>query len=697
MTQNAVPDTSAGDPTPELTESSLIKAVTLLNKYGFNIEVPNAGTAGPINVKRALNVSGSVIIPASSGMVLNVSQSVLRATILQQTVGTDDERTYLLNNASPPAGAFSNDMLYDKTGAGASFYMQRAGAHTFATAPIGTADQVATFTSRVKIDLNGLTVLSGAVAIQNSQSVAAAFVSGSSSGNMAAFAIAGISTAGEYITGSAAADTAVRANQGNLVLGAYAGNTTIGTATKTLARFNTDGTVVIPGVNNASVINGGFSVGGGVTATVGTGSNGAQTSKGFWIFPVNNPVFTGSGMQLNAQNGLDFWTGNANTTAWIRPLQLQTNGKVLIGGVQAATAIGDLHINYVGEDTSGSLSLTGQSGPSSIAMGNRDSLGTAGPAVIASSNRQIQIGVGDSYALRGGGNFTQHAVFSGGSFGIGITNPETVDKLVVDIKGPTVVTQLFRTLTSQMSGNTAGNLAGGYGMQWGNVYIGNRAVHGGDGNNAGMAIMVAKGGNSVEGVRVDLNSNLTVRGDTVFLGTGTVNILGCDAGNNLFVRGTNVVLQNPGGNANYLQANSTLITTYVPVQANSHLTVAGVLTTGRQVEQTLDKVAGSGVVVYDFNTISTWVTTNPSGNFTPNFTNVPVTTGQIVTLTLIVQQGATGYIPNAVQINGTAVTVKWAGGMLPIATPSNVDVFVFSLVRTTSNTWIVLASATPYV
>lgn len=697
MTQNAVPDTSAGDPTPELTESSLIKAVTLLNKYGFNIEIPNTGTAGPINIKRALNVSGSVTIPASSGMVLNVSQSVLRATILQQTVGTDDERTYLLNNASPPAGAFSNDMLYDKTGAGASFYMQRAGAHTFATAPIGTADQVATFTSRVKIDLNGLTVLSGAVAIQNSQSVAAAFVSGSSSGNMAAFAIAGVSAAGEYIAGSAAADTALRANQGNLVMGAYAGNTTIGSATKIFARFNTDGTVLVPGTNNASAINGGFSVGMGVTTTVGAGSNGAQTSKGFWIFPVNNPVFTGGGMQLNAQNGLDFWTGNANTTAWIRSLQLQTNGKVLMGGVQAATAIGDLHINYVGEDTSGSLSLTGLAGPSSIVMGNRDSMGTAGPAVIASSNRQIQIGVGDSYALRGGGNFTQHAVFSGGSFGIGITNPETVDKLVVDVKGPTIVTQLFRTLTSQMSGNTPGNLAGGYGMQWGNVYIGNRAIHGGDGNNAGMAIMVAKSGNSVEGVRVDLNSNLTVRGDTVFLGTNTVNILGCDSGNNLYVRGSSVVLQNPSGTVNYLQASASVITANIDVQINGNLGVSGTIAAYRQIEKTSDKVAGSGVVAYDYATNSTWVTTAPTGNFTPNFTNVPTTTSQVITVTLIVQQGATGYIPNSLQINGGAVTVKWAGGMAPIATPSNIDVFVFSLIRTTSNTWIVLASATPYV
>lgn len=699
MTQNASPDTTAGDPTPELTQASLIKAVTMLNKIGFNLEIPNAGVAGPIQAKRGIVISTNTTPPtqvAGYGVQLTVSQGSMRSTLLQQSVNTNDERLYLLNNASPTAGVFSGTFIYDKTGASASYYLQQSGVHYFATAPNGAKDANVTFSQKVRIDSVGLNV-TGEILASNDVGTNSTILNLTNTVNGSNLHFASVNTPNAYIQGSLLGDSAIRAETNNLVLGALAGNTTIGTSTKTLVRFNTNGTVVIPGTNGLTTSYGGFAVGNGITIVVGNGSNSASEAKGYWIYRDNAPSFIGASMQFNAQNGLDFWTGNAASTGWNRTLQIQTNGKVLVGGVQAATAIGDLHVNIAGADISGSLSLTGASNASYLLMGNRDSLGTAGPAVIASSNRQIQFGVGDSFITRGGGTFTQAAVISGGSLGVGITNPESYDKFVVDVHGTTPYTQLFRTYGSPANANIPGNLGGGYGVQWGNVFVGSRAVNGGDADNAGLAFIVSKTGVNGEAGRFDIDRNLTIKGPTLYLGTLGVSILGCGATGDSYFRGTTLNFQNVAGSTTWLQVTSSLITNFIDTQFNGNVTVSGTIVSSRQIEATTDKALSSGVITFDYNTNAQWVCASQTANFTANFTNITGGIAHVKSLTLIIQQGAVGYGPTAVQINGVAKTVKWAGGMAPVWTPNNIDVCVFSLIWTTSSTWIVLGSVTPYV
>lgn len=84
--------------------------------------------------------------------------------------------------------------------------------------------------------------------------------------------------------------------------------------------------------------------------------------------------------------------------------------------------------------------------------------------------------------------------------------------------------------------------------------------------------------------------------------------------------------------------------------------------------------------------------TNPSANFTVNFTNVPTTNNRAITFTIFVTQGATAYLPNAVQIDGSAQTIKWAQGITPTPTASKIDIFSFTLIRL-SNTWTVFGNA----
>lgn len=89
-----------------------------------------------------------------------------------------------------------------------------------------------------------------------------------------------------------------------------------------------------------------------------------------------------------------------------------------------------------------------------------------------------------------------------------------------------------------------------------------------------------------------------------------------------------------------------------------------------------------------------WIGTAPSANFTAVLTNVPTDNNKVMTINLFVTQGATGYIPSALSINGSAATIKWptAAAPTPTSVAGRIDVFTFSLIRVSSS-WTVLGSA----
>lgn len=83
-----------------------------------------------------------------------------------------------------------------------------------------------------------------------------------------------------------------------------------------------------------------------------------------------------------------------------------------------------------------------------------------------------------------------------------------------------------------------------------------------------------------------------------------------------------------------------------------------------------------------------YITSAPSANFTINITSIPTTNDRVFSFTFFVIQGSTGYIPNALQLDGSSQTIKWAGGTAPTATSGagKIDVFNFTLIRR-SSTW----------
>ena len=126
--------------------------------------------------------------------------------------------------------------------------------------------------------------------------------------------------------------------------------------------------------------------------------------------------------------------------------------------------------------------------------------------------------------------------------------------------------------------------------------------------------------------------------------------------------------------------------------------------------ETVEKAAISGasltgaVAINWLDGAVVYVTANASGNWTLNIRgdgsttlNSVLSTGDSITLALLTTQGATAYYQSAMQIDGSSVTPKWAGGTAPTAgNASSIDVYTFTIIKTASATFTVLASQTKF-
>lgn len=117
------------------------------------------------------------------------------------------------------------------------------------------------------------------------------------------------------------------------------------------------------------------------------------------------------------------------------------------------------------------------------------------------------------------------------------------------------------------------------------------------------------------------------------------------------------------------------------------------------VQQTTDVVvkmsAATGVVAHDYSQTAVWYHTGVLANFTANFTNIPATDMRGISVTLIIAQGATPYIPNAVQIGGVAQTINWQNNAVPPGQANKKDMVNFLLIRI-NDIWTVTGSLASY-
>jgi hypothetical protein len=102
------------------------------------------------------------------------------------------------------------------------------------------------------------------------------------------------------------------------------------------------------------------------------------------------------------------------------------------------------------------------------------------------------------------------------------------------------------------------------------------------------------------------------------------------------------------------------------------------------------KSGATGVVTHDCTTNRVFIHSTVSANFTANLTNLNLSSGSSTVVTLLINQGATAYIANALQIGGVSQTINWQGSTsAPSGNANKKDAMAFSIFNV-SGTYTVL-------
>ena len=132
----------------------------------------------------------------------------------------------------------------------------------------------------------------------------------------------------------------------------------------------------------------------------------------------------------------------------------------------------------------------------------------------------------------------------------------------------------------------------------------------------------------------------------------------------MYANGTSTSLDSTANVSFNAAGNRLDVTSALSIQEVQETVVAAVPTT----PYTIDWLAGA----------IHYLTTIPS-NLTVNITNLPTTANRNYVVSIYLVQGGTPYFVNVLQIAGSAITIKWAGGSAPTATASRVEIQTFSL------------------
>jgi hypothetical protein len=170
------------------------------------------------------------------------------------------------------------------------------------------------------------------------------------------------------------------------------------------------------------------------------------------------------------------------------------------------------------------------------------------------------------------------------------------------------------------------------------------------------------------------------------LGTGVATLLGTPSSANL----ASAITDETGTGA-LVFGTSPVLTTPILKSPEERLTVSA--------------TAAASTVQFDALTQGVlYYTTNASGNWTLNVRgdsgttlNASLATGDSITIVFLATQGSTAYYSNAFTIDGSAVTPKYiTGTAFSAGNASSIDSYVYTIIKTGSATYTVLASQTKF-
>lgn len=209
------------------------------------------------------------------------------------------------------------------------------------------------------------------------------------------------------------------------------------------------------------------------------------------------------------------------------------------------------------------------------------------------------------------------------------------------------------------------------------------------------------------GVKVGVGINLSADG-TISVTTGafalqtatSVVLGGVKIGSGIDISSSGTISVNTGLSLASSLTGSTLASNVTASSLTSlgvlnNLTVSGITRIGQTKEKFSPLTGATGVVTHDCTNGTIFVHSNPSANFTVNFTNVNTGTNEVVSFALLINQGSTPRIPTAVQINNFVQTLSWQGGITPTGNANKKDLVNFTVFLTTG-TNVVLGSLSSY-
>jgi hypothetical protein len=152
------------------------------------------------------------------------------------------------------------------------------------------------------------------------------------------------------------------------------------------------------------------------------------------------------------------------------------------------------------------------------------------------------------------------------------------------------------------------------------------------------------------------------------------------------------VISDETGTGALVFGTSPVLTTPILKSPEERLTVSATAATGTVNFDVLTQ----GVLYYTTNASGNW-TLNVRGDGTPTTLNSVLATGDSITIVFLVTQGSTAYYSNAFTIDGTSVTPKYiTGTAFSAGNASSIDSYVYTIIKTGSATFTVLASQTKF-
>lgn len=206
------------------------------------------------------------------------------------------------------------------------------------------------------------------------------------------------------------------------------------------------------------------------------------------------------------------------------------------------------------------------------------------------------------------------------------------------------------------------------------------------------------------------NGSNVAAGTTVSLPQGYSSLVYCDGTNVKFaddgiLQGGTLPTLNVTGNTTLGSAGTNTTTVNGKLTINTSTTQLSALLNNISETTTVSATAATGTINYYVTSQSIlYYTTNASGNFTINIAassgtslNTALGIGQSVTVVFMNTNGSTAYYNSAVTIDGTSVTPKWQGGSAPTSgNASSIDIYTYTVIKTASATYTVLASQSQF-